>query len=117
MARAVVEGVACSILDAIDALRAADVPVGGRCYLMGQGARSHAIQGALADLGARPISVPKGDRVATGACVQGAAVLLGVSPTDIAAAWQLHDAREVEPSPNVDAESVRERYRAVRARM
>ncbi len=117
VARAVVEGVACAILDAIDALRAADVPVGGRCYLMGQGARSHAIQGALADLGARPISVPKGDRVATGACVQGAAVLLGVSPTEVAAAWQLHDAREVEPSANTDAEAIREHYRAARERI
>jgi xylulokinase len=117
VARAVVEGVACAILDAIDALRAADVPVGGRCYLMGHGARSHAMQGALADLGGRPISVPKGDRVATGACVQGAAVLLGLSPTEVAGAWQLHDAREVEPTTNVDAEAIRAAYRDARERI
>jgi xylulokinase len=117
VARAVIEGVACAILDAIDALRAADVPVGGRLYLMGSGARSHAIQGALADLGARPVSVPKGDRVATGACVQGAAALLGVPPTEIAAAWQLHDAREVEPDPNVDAAEIRATYQAARDRI
>ena len=117
IARAVVEGVACAILDAIDALRAADVPVGGRLYLMGQGARSHAIQGALADLGARPISVPKGDRVATGACVQGAAALLSVAPEEIANAWQLHDAREVEPKRNVDAGEIRASYEAARERV
>jgi len=114
VARAVVQGVACSILDAVDALRAADVPVGGRLYLMGQGARSHAIQGALASLGERPISVPKGDRVATGACVQAAAALLGHPPAEVAAAWQLHDAREVEPNTSVDAEEIRAAYRAAR---
>lgn len=117
VARAVVEGVACSILDAVDALRAADVPVGGRLYLMGQGARSHAIQGALAGLGERPISVPKGDRVATGACVQAAAALRGHPPAEIAAAWKLHDAREVEPAANVDAGEIRAAYRTARERI
>jgi xylulokinase len=117
VARAVVEGVACSILDAVDALRAADVPVGGRLYLMGQGARSHAIQGALANLGERPISVPKGDRVATGACVQAAATLRGHPAAEVAAAWQLHDAREVEPAANVDAGEIRAAYRAALERI
>jgi sugar (pentulose or hexulose) kinase len=104
-------------LDAVDALKAADVPVGGRLYLMGQGARSHAIQGVLADLGERPISVPKGDRVATGACVQAAAALLGQPPAEVAARWQLHDAREVEPSANEAAGEIRAAYRAARERI
>ena len=117
VARAVVDGVACSILDAVDALRATDVRVGGRMYLIGQGARSHAIQGALASLGERPISVPKGDRVATGACVQAAAALLGQPPAEVAASWHLHDAREVEPSANVDAREIRAAYRSATERI
>ncbi|MCJ7672305.1 MAG: FGGY family carbohydrate kinase [Acidimicrobiia bacterium] len=117
VARAVVEGVACSILDALDALRSADVPVGGRLFLIGQGSRSHAIQEALAGIGERPLSIPKGDRVATGACVQAAAAVLGRPPGEIAASWQLHDARELEPTANVDAEEIRAAYRAARERI
>ena len=114
VARAVVQGVACSILEAVDALRVADVPVGGRLYLMGQGARSHAIQGALSSLGRRPIAIPKGNRVATGACVQAAAALLGSPPAEIAAAWGLHDAREIEPSADADVAAIRAAYRVAR---
>lgn len=114
VARAVVEGIACALLDAIDALRDADVPVGGRLYLTGVASRSHAVQGALADLAQRPVSVPKGDRVATGACVQGAAALLGRPPEEVATAWRLHEAREVEPDTRVDGEEIRAAYRRAR---
>jgi xylulokinase len=114
IARAVVEGIVCSLLDSLDALRAADVPVGGRLFLIGDGARGHAFQQVLADLTERAIAIPKGDRVATGACVQAAATLSQAQPDEIAAAWGLDRAREMEPNPNVDAAEVRGRYREAR---
>jgi xylulokinase len=111
VARAVVEGVVCGLLEALDALRASDVPVGGRMFLIGDGARGHAFQQVLADLTERPIAVPQGDRVATGACVQAAAALLGAPPDQIATAWGLDRAREIEPNVQVDAEEIRSRVR------
>ena len=114
MARAVIEGVVCSLLEGIDALRYADVPVGGRLFLLGAGAGTHALQRILADLSGRVVGVPKGDRVATGACVQAAATLLGASPDQIVAAWGLERVREIEPDPNVDAEEIQAAYRAAR---
>ena len=41
VARALVEGVACVLLHALDDLRTADVPVGGRLVVVGYAARSH----------------------------------------------------------------------------
>jgi len=115
VARAVVEGSVCGLLDAIDALRSADVPVSGRLFLIGTGARGHAFQQVLADLTGRAVALPKGDRMATGACVQATAALKSVAPEDVAAAWGLDRAREIEPSSRVDGEEIRAAYRAARA--
>jgi len=52
-------------LDGLDALRTADVPVGGRISLIGTGSRSHAFQRVLADLSQRAVAVPQGERIAT----------------------------------------------------
>ena len=112
VARAAVEGVVCSLLDAIDALRSADVPVGGRLFLVGSGMRSHALRQVLADLAERPVGVPRGDRGVAGACVQAAAALYGRPPEEIAAAWNLHDVRVVDPNPRVDGEEIRAMWRA-----
>lgn len=111
LARAAIEGVACTLLDAVDALRSADVPVGGQLFLVGSGTRSHAMRQVVADLAERPVAVPKGDRRVAGACVQAAAALHGVPPEDIAATWHLHDARDVEPNPRVDGEEIRAVWR------
>ena len=108
------EGVVCSLLDGIDALRYADVPVGGRLFLLGAGAGTHALQRILADLSGRVVGVPQGDRVATGACVQAAATLHGTAADQIVAAWGLERVREIEPDPRVDAEEIRAAYRAAR---
>jgi xylulokinase len=116
LARAAVEGVVCSVLDGLDALRAADVPVGGRISVVGGGARSHAFQRILADLSSRAVAVPQGDRVATGACVQAAAALHGKAPDQIAGAWGLSPTRQLDPSDHGDADAVREQYRAAQAR-
>ena len=112
IARAAVEGVACALLDAVDALRSADVPVGGRLFLVGNAARSHALRQAVADLAARPLAVPRGDRGAAGACVQAAAALHRCPPGEIVAAWALDDSREVEPDPRVDGGEIRASWRA-----
>jgi len=102
------------VLDGIDALRYADVPVGGRLFLLGAGAGTHALQRILADLSGRVVGVPQGDRVATGACVQAAATLHGTAPDQIVAAWGLERVREIEPDPSVDAEEIRAASRAAR---
>jgi xylulokinase len=116
LARAAVEGVVCSVLDGLDALRAADVPVGGRISLIGDGARSHAFQRILADLTQRAVAVPQGERIATGACVQAAAALHGQPAQEIAAAWSLAPTRQLDPSDRGDRDTVRDQYRAAQER-
>ncbi len=116
LARAAVEGVACSVLDAIDHLQAADVPVGGRIVLGGGGARSHAVAQILADLSGRAVSVPSGDPVATGACVQAAAAFHRRPAEEVADAWGVAPTREVEPARGGTPGAVRAQYRAAQAR-
>ncbi|MSO78355.1 MAG: xylulose kinase [Acidimicrobiia bacterium] len=111
VARAAVEGVAHQLLDDVDALRHADVPVGGRFILLG-GGRSHALTQALADLSGRAVALPKGDRAVAGACVLAAAAFHGSGPGDLALAWGLDRARELEPNPNTDAEELRAVHKA-----
>lgn len=116
LARAAVEGVVCSVLDGVDALRAADVPVGGRISLIGPGARSHAFQRVLADMSQRPVAVPQGERIATGACVQAAAALRHEPPEHVAEAWGLTPTRQLDPSDRGQGDGVRAQFRAARAR-
>jgi xylulokinase len=111
VARAAVEGVACRLLGALDALRLADVPTGGRVFLVGGGARGPVLHQTLANLFERPITLPKGDRTVTGACVQAAAALHGVAAQGIVEAWGLDGGREVEPDSRVDVEEIRALYR------
>ncbi len=118
IARAVLEGVACAVLDSVDALRAVDVPIGGTLSLAGDPAPSRAFAQLLADLAQRSVSVPNGDRVATGACVLAASVVNGRSADELASAWQLHEARVFEPdhrTPGIEVRaSVQEAWARVR---
>ena len=114
IARASVEALVHGLLDDIDDLRAADVPVGGRLFLVG-GARTHALPQVLADLSGRPVAMPKGHRLVAGACVQGAATVTGATPEEIAESWGLDRARELDPNPGIDAGELRSRHRARRA--
>jgi xylulokinase len=114
IARAAFEAVVCSLLDALDGLRAAGVATDdGRLVLVGGGARSEAYRRILADLAQRPVVVPATDEhVALGACLQAAAVLTHTDIADVIAAWSLGQGDTVEPDVRVDATAVRDAYRA-----
>jgi xylulokinase len=115
LARAAVEGVICGLLDGLDALMAF-APAGGRLILVGGGARSRAYRQLLADLSGRPVLVPRGEElVATGACVQAAAVATSAEPADVADRWKLGDGDLVEPGAGSSAAAeVRAAYAALR---
>ncbi|HKA84893.1 MAG TPA: xylulokinase [Acidimicrobiales bacterium] len=115
LARAAVEGVVCGLLDGLDAL-ASFAPTDGQLIVVGGGSRSHAYRQVLADLSGREVLVPHvGEQVATGACVQAAAVAAHSEPADIADAWKLGAGDLVEPGPGVAAAAdVRAAYAALR---
>jgi xylulokinase len=113
LARAAVEGVCCSLLDALDAL-AVVAPV-ERVVLVGGGARSAAYRKVFASLCTLPVSVADAaEAVATGACVQAAAVALGVDHDEVARRWGLGTSDPVPQEAAAPVE-VRERYAALRA--
>jgi xylulokinase len=115
LARAAFEGVICGLLDALDALGAAGVNTSGRLMLVGGGARSGAFRRIASDLAQRRVDVPRGDElVATGACVQAAAVLHGRPLDQVAAAWGIGDTDSVDPDSRVDAHAVRAAYEKAR---
>ena len=115
LARAAVEGVVCGLLDGLDALNAF-APADGRLILVGGGARSRAYRQMLADLSGRAVLVPRAEeQVATGACVQAAAVVSGADPNDVADRWKLGDGDVVEPGPAATASAdVRAAYAGLR---
>ena len=117
IARAAVEGVACGLLDALDAL-ASVAPTGGQMIVVGGGARSRAYRQVLADLSGRAFLVSRSpEQVATGACVQAAAAVAGAEPADVADAWDLGAGDVVEPGPGAAATAdVRAAYGALRTR-
>ncbi len=114
-ARAAAEGVVCGLLDGLDAL-SAFAPTDGRLFLVGGGARSRAFRQVLADLSGRPVLVPHDqEQVATGACVQAAAMASGAEPADVADNWSLDAGELVEPGPGAgSAADVRAAYAALR---
>jgi xylulokinase len=115
VARAAFEGVVCGLLEALDALAQARVDTSGRLLLVGGGSRSAAFRRIVADLAQREVSVPLAEEVvATGACVQAAAVLHQRPFDQIADAWKLGQNDHVDPNPRVDARGVRAAYARVR---
>ena len=112
-ARAAVDGVACGLLDALDALRA-QTTLDGRLVLVGGGARSAALRAVIAGLAGMPVVVSEvSEAVATGAAVQAAAVLEQVEHATIQERWGLGLG---EPVTGVDGGDIRDRYAAVRDR-
>jgi xylulokinase len=115
LARAAIEGVACGLLDGLDALTATGARTDGNIVLVGGGARSFAYQRVLADLSGRPVVVPdEPEHVAAGACIQAAAVLRARDITEVARAWDLARGAVVEPSVDVDRAAVRAAYAEAR---
>jgi xylulokinase len=111
IARAAYEGVVCGLLDGFDALTAVTGTSPDRIVLVGGGARSPAYRRVLADLSGLEVLVPSLDEhVATGACVQAAAVLTGRSIFDVQAAWNLGAGSMTEPDDAVDRDAVRHAY-------
>ena len=115
LARAAVEGVCCGLLDALDALVAV-TPV-DRVVLVGGGARSHAYRSVFSALCHLPVAVAEAEEaVATGACVQAAAVAAGLTHQQIGERWALGAVAQLPASDDADAaRAVRDRYAALRA--
>jgi xylulokinase len=111
-ARAAVDGVACGLLDAFDALNTL-APVTGKLLLTGGGARSRALQGVLNGLVDVPVALADADEaVATGAAVQAAAVFEQTDHASIQERWGLGAGSPIDFT--VDCGDLRERYAALR---
>ena len=115
LARAAFEGVVCGLLEALDAL-AAVAPLDG-VRLVGGGARSAAYRQIISELCPWPVVVADAEEaVATGACVQAAAIALSVDHAEVARRWHLGDGVPL-PAPSGDGAGVRARYAELRAAM
>ena len=111
LARAAVEGVCCSLLDALDAIRTV-APV-EQVVLTGGGARSAAYRSVFASLCDVPVGTSDAEEaVAAGACVQAAAAALGQPHASIAERWGLGAVTPIEAQP--PATEVRTRYATLR---
>lgn len=119
LARAAVDGVVCGLLDGFDALLR-HAPVTGRVHLVGGGARSEAVRRVAATLlaadGVDLVLSDADEAVATGACVQAAAVLDQVDVGEVQRRWGLGSASTIPLLDDVDAVSVRARYASLRDR-
>ena len=113
LARAAVEGVVCGLLDALDAL-GAQTPLSA-VRLVGGGARSEAYRQVVAELCELPVMLADADEaVATGACVQAAAIALGISHAEVADKWGLGVGTPLAVSSG-DVAGVRARYSELRS--
>ena len=112
IARAAVEGVVCGLLDALDAL-GRTTPLSG-VRLVGGGARSAAFRHVVAELCDLPVTLADADEaVATGACVQAAAVAFEVAHAAVAERWGLAVGAALG-EPAGDTAGVRARYAELR---
>ena len=114
LALAAHDGVLCGLLDGLDALSLCGVPLDGRRFLVGGGARSAAYRQRYADLIQQDIVVPHNDEtVATGAAVQAAAVSSSQPIGAVAEAWGCGLGTTTVPRDGADGD-VRARYAAAR---
>lgn len=118
VARAVVEGVLCGLLEGGEILARHGVAGNGRLILTGGAARSRSYRQVLADLTGRTVwACPTVEMAAAGAAVQAAAALTGASTSEISGAWapRLEVAAEPDPKAAVDGMAVRLAYRSAAA--
>jgi len=100
IARAMIEGMLCGLVDAVDSLEKLGVAV-ERIILIGGAAKNSAISSIASSLFGREVLVPTpGEYVADGAARQAAWALLG---GDVAPDWDLGEVKSVssEPTPQV----------------
>jgi len=110
IARAMVEGMLCGLVDAVDALEKLGVNV-KRIILIGGAAKNPAVSQIAAALFGREVLVPPaGEYVANGAARQAAWALLGGASAPI---WDLGKIEKVSASPTHE---VVDRYRTLRDR-
>jgi xylulokinase len=109
LARAAVEGLLCSLADAVDHLAAATGRPVRRVVLVGGGARNEAVRVVAPAVLGVPVHVPaEAEYVARGAARQAAWALAGTSAPP---PWPLPDVREYEAAPTPE---VRARYASLR---
>lgn len=109
IARAVVEGLLCSMRDAIEALQRATGVTTERVLLIGGGAKSKAVQKIAPTIFGAPVVVPKASEfVALGAARQAAWALSGESEPP---QWGVHDAQTYE---GIYSEQAVAQYEALR---
>lgn len=114
--RAAYEGVAVSLLDALDhvAEQAGGLDPAAPLVLIGGGARGRVYQDTVSRLSGRAVLVPDSQElVALGAAVQAAAVLTGKAPQDVARRWNLSAGPHLEAVAQ-DVATL-ERHRAARS--
>lgn len=110
IARAMIEGMLCGLVDAVDALQALGVRI-NRILLIGGAAKNPAIASIASALFGREILIPPpGEYVANGAARQAAWALLGTAEPP---RWNLGEVSHVEERPTPE---VIEKYRELRDR-
>lgn len=121
LARAAVDGVVCSLLDALDAL-GTSAPVHS-VVLAGGGAASEVVRSAVAELCEVPVHVAPAHGAAgvAGACVQAAAVAADQTHAEVVERWGLAARDRIAPPPpgagTSRGEDVRARYAELVARV
>ena len=111
LARATIEGVLCSLADALDAVEERGVVINA-VHLIGGGSRSEALRRIAPTIFARPVHVPPpGEYVATGAAFQARWALKGGAMPP-AWTWEGSELFEAEAAPEVRARygEVRDEY-------
>ncbi|MEQ8437904.1 MAG: xylulokinase [Ilumatobacter fluminis] len=112
LALAAHDGVLCSVLYGVEAIRSVGATIDGRTFLVGGGSRSVAYRRRCADLLGRPVTVPSTDEtVAAGSAVQAAAVVSGDEIDTVTDRWRLGTGTVVEPA--CDATERRRHYAAI----
>ncbi len=111
LARAAIEGLLCSLADAVDRLVELTGASVERVVLVGGGARNHAVRRLAPAVLGRPVVVPgEAELVALGAARQAAWALSGVTAPP---SWPMADVQvfEADPTPDVRAAYARLRDR------
>jgi xylulokinase len=104
----------CGLADAVDALRANEVPV-DRVLLIGGAAASKAVQAVAPEVFGLPVVVPApGEYVARGAARQAAWALRGTAQPP---QWSTPTETTLEPTDPQAGHRVRERYAEARAQV